>query len=111
MQLKGEEVFQNPRTGERWSGDQPIRKTLWEPALRRAGVKYRKPYQTRHTFASIMLTVGESVGWLSRQMGHTDVAFTLRTYARFVEDDRKDAGDRFEAWLVGNNERLSIPAI
>ena len=45
-----------------------------------------------------MLTVGESVAWLSKQMGHTDVAFTLRTYARFIEDDRSDAGDRFEQW-------------
>lgn len=111
-QLKGEEVFQNPRTCERWTGDQPIRKTLWEPALRKAGVRYRKPYQTRHTFASIMLTVGESVAWLSKQMGHTDVAFTLRTYARFIEDDRSDAGDRFEQWRSqsdqNSNERSVI---
>ena len=109
-QLRGKEVFQNPRTGERWSGDQPIRKTLWEPALRRVGVKYRKPYQTRHTFASMMLTVGESVAWLSKQMGHTDVGFTLRTYARFIEDDRKDAGSRFESWLsTQNNLKRDAP--
>ncbi|MDA9681333.1 site-specific integrase [bacterium] len=105
-QLNGEEVFQNPRTGKRWTGDQPIRKTLWESALKKAGVKYRNPYQTRHTFASMMLTAGESVAWLSKQMGHKDVAFTLRTYARFIEDDRSDAGDKFEQWQ-SNHRSLS----
>ena len=47
--LKGKEVFQNPQTLERWAGDQPIRKTLWQWALKRANVRYRYPYQTRHT--------------------------------------------------------------
>ena len=47
--------------------------------------------------------VGESVAWLSKQMGHTDVGFTLRTYARFIEDDRNDAGSRFGSWL--SNQR------
>ncbi|MCY1524907.1 putative defective protein IntQ [compost metagenome] len=49
--LANREVFQNPRTGERWAGDGPIRKTLWVYALKRAGVRYRRPYQTRHTYA------------------------------------------------------------
>ena len=29
-----EEVFQNPRTAKRWTGGQPIRKTLWEGTLK-----------------------------------------------------------------------------
>lgn len=43
------EVFQNRRTLERWAGDGPIRKTMWVPAMKKAGVRYRRPYQTRHT--------------------------------------------------------------
>lgn len=35
------EVFQNPRTLERWAGDGPIRKTMWVPAMKKAGVRYR----------------------------------------------------------------------
>ena len=41
--LAGDEIFQNPNTNERWEGDQPIRKTLWTHALKRGGVRYRKP--------------------------------------------------------------------
>lgn len=95
--LAGAEVFQNPRTGERWTGDQPIRRTLWQPALKRAGVRYRRPYQTRHTYASMMLMAGEHVMWVSKQMGHTDWAFTARTYSRFMPDDMPDAGSKAES--------------
>ncbi|HME99469.1 MAG TPA: site-specific integrase [Terriglobia bacterium] len=92
--LKGAEVFQNPRSGERWTGDQAIRKTLWLPALKRAGVRYRNPYQTRHTYASMMLMAGEHVMWVAKQMGHTDWAFTARTYSRWIPDDAPDAGNK-----------------
>jgi integrase len=70
--LKNKEVFQDPRTGERWTGDQAIRKTLWSPALKKAGVRYRNPYQTRHTYASMMLMAGEHIMWVSKQLGHTN---------------------------------------
>jgi len=99
--LKGREVFQNPRTGERWTGDQALRKTLWTPALKRAGVRYRNPYQCRHTFASMMLMAGEHVMWVAKQMGHRDWTFTARTYSRFIRDDMPEAGNKAaERWSV-----------
>lgn len=51
-QLAGEHVFLNPRTGTAWESDAQIRKTLWQPLCTRAKVRYRNPYQMRHTFAS-----------------------------------------------------------
>lgn len=51
-------VFQNPRTNKPWGNDQAIRIPVWTPALHRANVKYRTPYQTRHTFASMLLSSG-----------------------------------------------------
>lgn len=38
--LADAEVFQNPRMLERWAGDGPIRKTMWVPAMKKAGVRY-----------------------------------------------------------------------
>ena len=92
--LKGKEIFQNPRTGERWTGDQSIRLTVWTSALKRAKVKYRRPYQTRHTYASMMLTAGESIAWLAQQMGHSDWGMLRRVYAKFIKDSIPDAGDK-----------------
>lgn len=71
-QLAGKEVFLNPRTGEPWLHDGPIRKTAWQPALRQAQVRYRYPYQTRHTFASTLLSAGENPVWVASMMGHKD---------------------------------------
>lgn len=87
-------VWLNPRTGEPWSGDQAIRKTLWIPALRRAGVRYRNPYQTRHTYASMMLTAGEPPRWVATQMGHSDLHMLFRRYSRWIPDTDLGAGDR-----------------
>jgi len=92
--IKGEAVFLNPRTGIRWEGDQPIRNSAWEPALRLAKVRYRRPYQTRHTYASMMLTAGESPIWLSAQMGHSDTTMIFRNYGRWIPDAVPDAGNK-----------------
>jgi len=92
--LKGVEIFQNSRTGERWTGDGPIRKTMWTPALKRAGVRYRYPYQTRHTYASMMLSAGEHPMWVAQQMGHADWAMIRKTYGRWMPDTEVDSGGK-----------------
>lgn len=95
--LVGAEVFQNPQSLARWAGDQPIRKTLWQYALKRAGVRYRYPYQTRHTYASMMLSSGEHPMWVARQMGHKDWSMIIRRYGRWMPDADSQAGSRAEA--------------
>jgi integrase len=94
--LKGAEVFQSPLTGERWTGDRRIREGMWTSGLKRAKVRYRNPYQTRHTYASMMLTAGESVMWVASQMGHTDWSLTAKRYARWIPSDMPDAGSKAE---------------
>jgi integrase len=76
--LAGNEVFQKPRTLQRWAGDGPIRKMLWAHAVRKAGVRYRRPYQTRHTYASMMLSAGKHPMWVAQQMGHSDWTMIAR---------------------------------
>jgi len=92
--LQNKEIFQNPITQEPWNGDASLRKTVWQPALKRANVRYRRPYQTRHTYASMMLTAGESIAWLAQQMGHADWASLRKTYAKYIKDSIPDAGEK-----------------
>lgn len=95
--LKNGEIFQNPRTGERWSGDLVIRSRMWTRILKKAGVRYRYPGQMRHTYASMMLQAGEPVMWVSQQLGHTNWAFTARTYSRWVTLDAPESGEKAAA--------------
>jgi integrase len=50
-------VFHNPRTNQPWETDHQIRRTAWVHTIKRAGIRYRNPYQTRHTYASMMLSL------------------------------------------------------
>ncbi|WP_348529523.1 site-specific integrase [Nitrosospira sp. NRS527] len=101
--LAGKEVFQNPRTLERWAGDQPIRRTCWVYALKAAEVRYRRPHQTRHTYASMMLSAGESPMWVAAQMGHADWGMIRRIYGKFMPDAIPDAGEK-AVGIYGNND-------
>lgn len=92
--LAGGAIFLNPRTGAAWTGDQPIRHGAWVPALRLSGVRYRRQYQTRHTFASMMLTAGESPIWVAQQMGHSDFTMIARIYGRWITDAAPEAGNK-----------------
>lgn len=98
--LAGGAVFHDPATNARWAGDIPIRQRLWTSALRRAKVLYRRPYQTRHTYASMMLTAGESPMWVAQQMGHSDWGMIRRTYGKFIADAQPDAGMKATAMFA-----------
>lgn len=87
-------IFLNPLYGKAWTGDQAIRNSAWIPALKKAGIRYRNPYQTRHTYASMMLTAGESPIWIAGQMGHADTSMIFRNYGRWIETDNADSGNK-----------------
>lgn len=86
-------IFKNPNTSKPWRGDSQIRK-FWVWAIRRCKIRYRYPYQMRHTYASRMLTAGENIPWISNQMGHKHVTTTMVRYARFIADTLPEAGNK-----------------
>jgi len=90
--LEGQRVFFNPRTNTPWETDGQIRKTCWAHILKKAGVRYRNPYQTRHTYASMMLSAGENSLWVAKQMGHRDTEMIIKNYGRWIPDKSTMAG-------------------
>lgn len=85
--LKGGRVWLNPRTMEAWETDAQVRKTAWMPIMARSGIKYRNPYQIRHTYASSILTAGANPWYVAAQLGHEDVEMVFRTYGKFIRED------------------------
>ncbi len=85
-QLQGKLVFHNPRTGKPLLDDQAVRKCVWKPAIEASGVRYRNPYQTRHTFASTRLSQGANLWWVAAQMGHEDVEMISRVYGKWIPE-------------------------
>lgn len=83
--MAGEYIFIHPVTRQRWRDDQQMRKGSWQPALLRAGVRYRNPYQTRHTFASKLLAEGEQEILVAVLLGHATVEMVRRHYGRYIK--------------------------
>jgi integrase len=81
--LIGDLVFLNPTYGEQWTGDKAIRER-WKRILLLAGVRYRNPYQTRHTYASSLLMLGANPLYVANQLGHVDTALVFRTYGKWI---------------------------
>lgn len=79
-------VFLDPKSGNRWKSDQPFRKRVWIPAIGNAQLRYREPYQMRHTFASQMLMRNCNQLWLANQMGHRDFGMIRKVYGRYIKN-------------------------
>ena len=81
-----ERIFLNPKTMQPWRDDRQIYNQCWVPNVKKSGVKYRTQYNTRHTYASTMLTENKPIAWVAKQLGHSDIAMTLNTYARWIPE-------------------------
>ena len=73
-----------------------FRKNAWTTALKKAGVDYRVPYTTRHTFAAWALTLNMDSNKLVSLMGHGSKKMVYEVYGRYVNDLETDAGKIME---------------
>src|SRR5690554_241845 len=79
-----------------------VTKRVWYPLLRYLGLNQRRPYQTRHTAATLWLASGESPEWIARQMGHATTEMLFRVYSRYVPNLTRQDGSAFERLLKQN---------
>jgi integrase len=90
--LKNQRVFLN-RWGAPWNTPDFLN-TRFKLLLKNIGLAQRNIYNTRHTFASQMLTKQIDIGWISKTMGHENIQITLQTYAKYVPKNNDDR-DKF----------------
>lgn len=64
----------------------------WRKHLAELGIRYRPPYNARHTYATICLMAGQTPAFIAKQLGHS-VEILLSTYA---------------LWLSSENDRLEM---
>jgi integrase len=77
--------------GEPWGveGFNKWRQRGFARALHAADVAHARPYDLRHSFASLLLHEGRSVIYVARQLGH-GADLTMRTYGHVI-DELEDA--------------------
>jgi len=72
----------------------------WPAMLAKADLAHRRPYQTRHTAATLMLAAGEDPQWIARVLGHADCQMLWRVYSRHIPNLTRRDGSAFEAALA-----------
>lgn len=90
--LEGGHVFRDPKTGAPWKyATITDVRSFWAITLKRLGIRYRRPYNTRHTYATIGLMSGAKPAFLAKQLGHSLRMF-FEVYAKWISsvDDRHE---------------------
>lgn len=74
---------------------------LWLKIVKDTGIKGLRPYDMRHTFASIGLSNGKSLAQIGELLGHKSTETTKR-YAHLIDEkakeDAEDIADAFDAF-------------
>lgn len=91
-------VFAN-RDGKPLSTEN-VTNRVWYPLLRYLGLERRRPYQTRHTAATLWLAAGENPEWIARQLGHSSTEMLFRVYSRYVPNLTRQDGSAFDRMLA-----------
>jgi integrase len=85
----GEEVFQDPRYETAWIDERAFRRSYWTPLLKKIEVRYRRPYQMRHSYATSMLMSSMNHSFCARQLGHSVEVFQ-KTYSTWIDGPQDD---------------------
>jgi integrase len=73
---------------------------VWYPLLRHLGLTKRRPYQMRHTAATLWLASGEAPEWVARQLGHSSTQMLFTVYSRFVPNMTRQDGSAIDRLLA-----------
>lgn len=62
----------------------------WNHHLKRAGIRHRKAYESRHTFACWALSAGANPSFIANQMGHTNAQMVFSVYGKWMSEQNGD---------------------
>lgn len=82
---------------------------VWYPLLVRLNLDKRRPYQTRHTAATLLLSAGESPEWIARVLGHANTEMLFKVYSAYVPNATRKDGAAIERTIGDSFETCSKP--
>ena len=78
-----------------------LRNRVFEPALKKAGLRRIRIHDLRHTYASLLINQGENLKYIQNQLGHASISTTVDIYGHLMPDSHKDASARLDESLFG----------
>ena len=90
-------VFSN-KSGKPISRQNMVTREFY-PALERAGLPRIRFHDLRHTYATLLISMGENAKFIQRQLGHARITTTLDTYGHLMPEAYEGFGGRFDSFL------------
>ena len=85
-----------------------MRRDIWLPLRKRAGVRALDLYSLRHTFASLGRTAGESAFNVARMMGHARSTLVDQVYAHTMQSGIASVAENVTAPALGLKPQLRV---
>ncbi|MBY0431274.1 MAG: site-specific integrase, partial [Rhodospirillales bacterium] len=86
--------------GDGANGHMTTIRTFWAAVCRRAGIEGVRVHDVRHTFASLLVSSGESLPVVGALLGHTQAKTTSR-YAHLQDEALRKAAARVASITTG----------
>jgi integrase len=78
-----------------------VNRQQFKKLLKKAGLLPMRPYDIRHSFATLWIESGESVEVLQKVLGHSSIATTINTYSHLSPRYQRESFGRFGDVLGG----------
>ena len=79
-----------------------LRHRVFYKALAKAGLRRVRFHDLRHTFASLLITQGESLACVRDQLGHASIQLTVDTYGQLIPGTNRQPVDRLDDTTIRN---------
>jgi len=81
---------------------------IWARALRRAGIRHRKSYNLRHTFATNCIIAGLPLPYIAKILGHTTIDALVRNYAGWINSESDTQASKFKEAFAGTKVNTQV---
>jgi integrase len=100
------------KDGQPWTEEayRSWRRQAFARAAEAAGLEHARPYDLRHSFASLLLHEGRSVIYVARQLGH-GAALTLSTYGHVIDELEDAPRQDAETAILAARESCAAPQL
>lgn len=85
-----------------------MRRDVWLPLLKRAGIPHRDMYSLRSTFASLARASGEAAFNVSRMMGHSRSTLVDTVYAKTLQSGLASVASAVASRVLGEVPKLRV---
>jgi len=71
-------------------------RNVFKAVLKRAGLREIRLHDIRHTFASLLLSDGQSPVYVKEQLGHSSIQMTVDIYGHLIPSSNREAVNRLD---------------